>query len=250
MNSEYDRVAPEYKRVISSSKSSAFKDVEESTFLTLLGGDVKGKKVLDFGCGEGRFSRKIKRMGADRVVGVDISLEMIKLAQIAERKNPLDITYFVEDAIKLGSIGLFDLVIAAFLFPFAHSKEALLAMCQTSYDNLKNGGKLLAFVNGTPLYLPKNSNATQKYGYIIESPLPLHEGDILKYTLFTDKDSLITTHYHWSQETYEWALFESGFSEIRWQLPVISKENLEKYGVDFWHDYQQNPNFVGIDGVK
>ena len=248
MNIEYDSIAHEYKGVISS-QSSVFKDVEESTFLALIG-NVEGKTVLDLGCGEGRFSRKIKQMGAYRVVGVDISKEMVELARIAEKKNALDIEYIVEDAIKLGQIGLFDLVIAAFLFPFAPSKEALLAMCKTSHDNLKSGGKLLALINGTPLYLPKNSNATQKYGYLIESPSPLQEGDILKYTLFTEGNSLITTHYHWSKETYDFALRESGFSDVRWQLPVISEEDLEKYGVEFWQDYLQNPNFVGIECLK
>ncbi len=245
MNIEYDGIAHEYKGVINS-QSSIFKDVEESTFLALLG-NIEGKTVLDLGCSEGRFSRRIKQMGAYRVVGVDISKEMVELARKAEEKNALGIEYIVEDVIKLGKLGLFDLVIAAFLFPFAPSKEALLAMCKTSHENLKSGGKLLALVNGTPLCSPQNNSATQKYGYLIESPSPLQEGDILKYTLFTEGHSLVTTNYHWSKETYELALFESGFSDIRWQLPVISQEDLEKYGVDFWEDYLQNPNFVSIE---
>jgi len=43
-------------------------------------GDVQGKKVLDFGCGEGHLATQLGRLGA-RVTGIDISSELIALAQ-------------------------------------------------------------------------------------------------------------------------------------------------------------------------
>jgi SAM-dependent methyltransferase len=44
-------------------------------------GDVKGKAVLDSGCGEGRFCRKMSERGAARVVGLDLCEPMIAAAQ-------------------------------------------------------------------------------------------------------------------------------------------------------------------------
>jgi predicted TPR repeat methyltransferase len=41
---------------------------------------VKGRKAIDFGCGAGRSTRFLRRIGFD-VVGVDIAEDMIKKAR-------------------------------------------------------------------------------------------------------------------------------------------------------------------------
>jgi SAM-dependent methyltransferase len=43
--------------------------------------DPQGKAILDVGCGEGYFSRVLRANGAQRVVGCDISSDLIKKAQ-------------------------------------------------------------------------------------------------------------------------------------------------------------------------
>src|SRR5688500_10843099 len=42
-------------------------------------GDVKGKTVLDYGCGAGENSVLIASHGAARVIGIDISPELVEL---------------------------------------------------------------------------------------------------------------------------------------------------------------------------
>lgn len=42
---------------------------------------LKGKRVLDAGCGTGRLASLLKRREADNVVGMDISQEMLNIAQ-------------------------------------------------------------------------------------------------------------------------------------------------------------------------
>ena len=243
MNSGYDDISLEYG--ILSRELTVKKYAEEFTFLKVLG-DVKGRTVLDLACGEGRFTRKIRKRGARHVVGVDISENMIGLARTAERKNPVGAEYVVCDVASLGKIGAFDIVSAAFLFNYASSQETLLAMCRAAYDNLKSGGKLAACINATPLYPPGNSDITRKYGYIIKSPMPLHEGNPVEYSFFSKKYSFRIVNYHWSKETYEWALRKSGFAEITWQTPIISLKGIQKYGVGFWQDFLKEPNFVCI----
>jgi 2-polyprenyl-3-methyl-5-hydroxy-6-metoxy-1,4-benzoquinol methylase len=44
-------------------------------------GDVKGKSVLDIGCGSGIYSADFARRGAARVLGVDLSSNMLELAR-------------------------------------------------------------------------------------------------------------------------------------------------------------------------
>jgi len=57
-------------------------------------GTLKGKRVLDAGCGEGYNSRIMARMGAN-VTGVDISPALVKLARKEERRERLGIRYCV-----------------------------------------------------------------------------------------------------------------------------------------------------------
>jgi ubiquinone/menaquinone biosynthesis C-methylase UbiE len=57
-------------------------------------GDVRGRQVLDCGCGEGRFSRMLLECGAAHVLGVDLCVPMIEAAnQLAAGKD----TYRVAD---------------------------------------------------------------------------------------------------------------------------------------------------------
>lgn len=62
-------------------------------FLRFLG-DVKGKTILDAGCGEGYNTRILARAGA-RMAGVDISDRMVDLAKESEMSDPLGIQYEV-----------------------------------------------------------------------------------------------------------------------------------------------------------
>jgi 2-polyprenyl-3-methyl-5-hydroxy-6-metoxy-1,4-benzoquinol methylase len=53
-------------------------------------GDVKGRRVLDIGCGEGCFSRFYAKAGAE-VTGIDISEALIEAALEEERRHPLGV---------------------------------------------------------------------------------------------------------------------------------------------------------------
>jgi ubiquinone/menaquinone biosynthesis C-methylase UbiE len=63
-------------------------------------GSIKGKKVIEIGCGNGYFSRYLARRGA-KVTAFDISPKMIEIAKAEESKNPLGITYIERDAANL-----------------------------------------------------------------------------------------------------------------------------------------------------
>src|SRR5262249_53067422 len=87
MNSEYDPLAAAYQR----SKLLPFRVYSEIPNHLESLGDVRDRHVLDLACGEGFYTRLIRRAGAARVVGVDLSAEMIGLAREQETKAPLGI---------------------------------------------------------------------------------------------------------------------------------------------------------------
>jgi len=81
-------------------------------FLELIG-DVRGRRVLDAGCGEGYNTRILARRGG-RLTGVDLSERMIALARAEERREPLGIDYVRTSYTDLGAFGdaSFDAVVA------------------------------------------------------------------------------------------------------------------------------------------
>lgn len=50
-------------------------------------GDVKGKTILDYGCGDGRFGVWFAQLGAGQVNGFDLSANAIDLARERARRN-------------------------------------------------------------------------------------------------------------------------------------------------------------------
>jgi 2-polyprenyl-3-methyl-5-hydroxy-6-metoxy-1,4-benzoquinol methylase len=76
-------------------------------------GDVSGKRVLDAGCGEGRFARMLAERGA-LVTAIDLSSRMIDHARASEMEKPLGIDYRVQSMTDLSPLGdgSFDLVLA------------------------------------------------------------------------------------------------------------------------------------------
>ena len=67
------------------------RDLLDPIILQVLG-NVRGKQVLDAGCGDGYLSRKLARLGAS-VTGVELSQKMLGFATEAQKKSPLAISY-------------------------------------------------------------------------------------------------------------------------------------------------------------
>ena len=108
----YDDIAQGYREIVRD-VTMPLHTAELYTFAQLIG-DVRGKTVLDLGCGEGFYSRRLRELGAAAVVGVDISAGMVALAQGAEEAagpgNGGTIEYRVADVRTAGRLGEFDLV--------------------------------------------------------------------------------------------------------------------------------------------
>ncbi|NEP00503.1 MAG: class I SAM-dependent methyltransferase [Symploca sp. SIO2E9] len=245
MGAYYDTIAEQYQK---SSQLPVRRYVEEYTYLNLLG-NLSGKSILDLGCGEGSYTRKLKQLGATRVVGVDISEKMLFLAREKEDKEPLGIEYILSDVTTLGSIGSFSLVVASYLLNHAQTKEQLLKMCQTISANLEPGGRFLS-ISSNLSQPPSSYPICEKYSFTKSISSPLQEGTPITVTFKIDGQKFSLINYYLSLHTYESVFHSVGFKEIRWHPPRVSPEGLQKFGQDFWQDFIDYQPIVGIEISK
>lgn len=83
-------------------------------------GDLSGAKVLDIGCGTGRYCIECAKRGADRVVGIDFAPSMIDFSrEMAGRMNLADRCEFIcGDFLSYPFEDTFDVVLALGLFDY------------------------------------------------------------------------------------------------------------------------------------
>lgn len=236
MTTDYDQIAEEYRQA----KHQPWRYyIERHTFLRLIG-DVRGKSVLDLACGEGWYTREMPRRGAARVVGVDLSREMIHLAGEEEARNPLGIEYRVGDARGVDGGERFDLVVAAYLLNYASTREELAEMCAAVARSLRPGGRFVA-VNNNPAQPVEYFGASRKYGVVKSTPGELREGAPVVFTIFQGDGSFDITNYWLSPAAHEQCLQAAGLREVRWHPPQLSPEVDPASAGDFWDAFLAHP---------
>jgi ubiquinone/menaquinone biosynthesis C-methylase UbiE len=116
-----------------------FNDCIETPILLSMLPDVFGKKVLDIGCGMGQHAKQYHDMGAESVLGIDISEKMLEFAR----------THFFADNITYKQMALedistlcesFDIVTSSLVFDYA---EDLNKLMKDVYSLLKDGACFL-----------------------------------------------------------------------------------------------------------
>ncbi len=122
--------------------------------------EVKNKKVLDFGCGSGRFSKLMAEYGA-KVIASDISKIQIDLAnKINFHKN---ITYLVGGDSVLNELekNSFDLVLMNMVFPSLDGTKDAEKIIQGIKKILKKEGRLIISILH-PLFLHPIQNINDR----------------------------------------------------------------------------------------
>lgn len=113
--------------------------IEEELIFGLLGG-VRGRTILDIGCGDGKLAVELWRRGA-MVTGIDTSKSMIAAAQRRARHHGADIHFRVADGHRLPLAGnLFDVVTTVTVLCFV--KEPITVL-REAHRVLRPGGRLL-----------------------------------------------------------------------------------------------------------
>lgn len=139
----WDRNAEEWHRSFGERDPNR-SDLLDPLILDLLG-EVKGKRILDAGCGDGYLSRKLARLGA-RVTGVEISERMLAYAREEQEHESLEISYHLASCSSLSFLpdSAFDVVLTNNVIQdLADYQEAFREFCRL----LRPGGTYLHIAN-------------------------------------------------------------------------------------------------------
>lgn len=242
--SEYDAIAHRYR----DSKRLPFRDLVERYTLFRTLGEVRGARVLDLACGDGFYTRLVREAGASSVTGVDISAEMIRLAEENERRWPLGCSYVQADAADFAPAEPVDLVVAAYLLNYARTRADLVRLCRTCRDCLRPGGRFVG-VNDNPFVPPGGPVGYLKYGFTRTGErVPPREGDAIRYSFpLADGNSFGFVNYHHSPATYEASFRESGFRSFRWVPVVLEPAHRSD---PFWDDFMGSPPIIGFSARR
>ena len=239
---QYDDIGRFYEEY---AENAALKRAEAYTVYKSLG-EIKGKTILDVACGFGFYTRKLREFGARKAVGVDVSREMIQIAQSREKAEPVGAEYLVCDCAALPVLDEFELISAVYLFNYATSKSVMKEMFVGMKKNLKSGGRLVAYTVN-PAFDMHKANFT-KYGITVFSETEIDGGFLANGEFVTDPPTPIQA-YRWRANVYEWAAAEAGFVDFKWHPLEIADGDLAERGPEFWQEFRSNCIAVGFSCV-
>jgi len=204
--------------------------VEKPCFLQIIG-SLKGLSVLEVGCGDGFYCREFVKLGATEVVGVDLSKEMLQIANESEAKNPLGIKYIEGDSRKMAELGEFDVVCAAYLLNDMNTREEIRDTCLSLARNLKKGGKLV----GLLYYAKELDSADYKGEEPVKQPFTFRDAN--------GKPMSETIDTVFRKTTYGEIFNSVGFDEVNWRPFEITEKGLAECGTDYfeWERVRTNP---------
>ncbi len=157
---------------------------------------IIGKQAVDFGCGAGRSTRYLKRLGFE-TVGVDISEDMLRRARAQDKGGE----YFriIDGELSPIKSDSYDFVLSAFTFDNIPTAEKKLRNLIEIKRILKPGGVIVNLVSSPDIYVNEWASFTTK-----DFPENKHakSGDKVKIIMTDVDDRRPVEDIVWSHDSY------------------------------------------------
>lgn len=157
---------------------------------------VSGRKAIDFGCGAGRSTRFLKRLGFN-TLGVDIAKDMITKAK---EKDPTGAYLLIKDGtldqLKANS---YDLVMSAFAFDNISTMEKKVTLFRKLANLLNNEGIIINLVSAPEIYLNEWASFSTK---AFPENRNAQSGDKVKIIITAIDDERPVEDFIWTDEDY------------------------------------------------
>lgn len=179
---------------------------------------VNGRKAMDFGCGAGRSTRFLQKLGFD-VVGVDIAEDMLKKAREIDPKGDYrliqecDLSQFKDNA--------YDLALSVFTFDNIPTMEKKVKNFREIARLLKSEGRIVNVVSSPEIY-------THEWTSFSTKDFPENRyaknGDKVRIIQTDLEDKRPVEDIIWTDEYYHEVFNRAGLESVKTYKP-LAKEN-------------------------
>jgi SAM-dependent methyltransferase len=191
----------------------AYRDLPEIIFK-----HAKGGKAIDFGCGTGRSTRFLQKLGFN-VIGVDISEDMIKKATEIDLEG--DYRLIKEGNLSQFEDNAYDLVLSVFTFDNIPTMEKKAQNFREIGSLLKSEGIIVNLVSSPEIY-------TREWASFSTKDFPENKraksGDKVRIIVTAIDDKRPVEDIVWTDEYYQETFKRAGLELVKTYKP-LAKEN-------------------------
>ncbi|OGC77783.1 MAG: hypothetical protein A2Z27_02685 [candidate division Zixibacteria bacterium RBG_16_50_21] len=196
----------------------AFRDLPE-----IISEHVKGKRALDFGCGTGRSTRFLQKLGFE-VTGVDIAGDMLKMAR---EFDPVGDYRLVEDAnLSQFKDNVYDLVLSAFTFDNIPTAAKKVKNLQEIKRLLQANGRIVNLVSSPEIYVHEWASFTTKD---FPENRNAKNGDKVKIIMTDVEDQRPVEDILWTDEAYREVYKLAGLELLKSYKPLAREDEPYKW---------------------
>lgn len=204
--------------------------------------ELRGKRVLDLGCGYGWHCRYAREQHARSVIGVDLSEKMLAYAREHTNDSAIEYRRLAIEDIDFAA-GEFDVAISSLAL---HYVDRFDIVCRKVHHALVSGGAFILSVEH-PVF---TALAAQDWHYGPQGerqhwPIDHYQNEGIRQTKFLNND---VVKYHRTIATYLNALIDSGFTIRKLSEPQPTPEMLAANAE--MRDEARRPIFLLIAAVK
>ena len=205
-------------------------------------GNIKGKKVLDYGCGSGIYTKILTKKGA-KVKGFDISEEMLT---IARRNNP-DIELKQGSGYNIPFNEKFDIIVAPLV---VHYMKDWSRMFKEMNRVLHKGG-IIVFSTGNPVYEVNKNVLVKGKKYKALGIIDYFKEKVF-YATWTNpynNKKISVPAYHRTYETVIRTILKNGFEIIDYKDCFPTKKSKRLFPKEY-AKYSMMPMFMVFKVIK
>ncbi len=183
----------------------------------ILAAQVTGSRALDFGCGTGRSTRFLRKLGFG-VTGVDISEDMLRIARSLDSEG--DYRLVPEDNFSEFAPATFDLVVSLFTFDNIPG-AAKVRIFSDLGKLLRPAGTLVSVVSSPKIYTHEWASFTTRD---FPENAAARSGDLVRIIVTDHHDRRPVEDIIWTEESYQAVYREAGLEAAAVIKPLATGE--------------------------